>query len=201
VRASAAWLCHAERGGPGGASGSEPPPVIMLRRFSVTIGGKERIVELDGGRVVVDGVEREIELLAVEEGAWLLREGNGQALAYVDGERGKIGVSIRRGGADPVVVAAEVMEARSAAVAELVRARATAVAGPAAVRSPMPGRVVKMRAGERIAAGHAVVVVEAMKMENELRAPRAGTILEIRCAEGEAVEAGQDLIVVETTPG
>jgi biotin carboxyl carrier protein len=175
----------------------------MLRRFSVTIGGKERIVELDGGRVVVDGVEREIELLAVEEGAWLLREGNGQALAYVDGERGKIGVSIRRGGADPVVVAAEVMEARSAAVAELVRARATAVAGPAAVRSPMPGRVVKIlvRAGERIAAGHAVVVVEAMKMENELRAPRAGTILEIRCAEGEAVEAGQDLIVVETTPG
>ncbi|HEV3032568.1 MAG TPA: biotin/lipoyl-containing protein, partial [Polyangia bacterium] len=132
-----------------------------------------------------------------------LREGNGQALAYVDGERGKIGVSIRRGGADPVVVAAEVMEARSAAVAELVRARATAVAGPAAVRSPMPGRVVKIlvRAGERIAAGHAVVVVEAMKMENELRAPRAGTILEIRCAEGEAVEAGQDLIVVETTPG
>ena len=175
----------------------------MLKRFSVTIGGKERIVELDGARVVVDGKEREIELLAVEEGAWLLREGNRQALAYVDGVGGKIGVSIRREGADPVVVGAEVMEARSAAVAELVRARGVAVAGPAAVRSPMPGRVVKIlvRAGERIAAGHAVVVVEAMKMENELRAPRAGTIREIRCAEGAAVEAGQDLIVVETTPG
>jgi len=176
---------------------------MMLRRFSVTIGGKERIVELDGARVVVDGVERAIELLAVEEGAWLLREGYAQALAFVDGNGGKIGVSIRRGGADPVVVGAEVREARSAAVAELVRARGAAAAGPAAVRSPMPGRVVKIlaRVGERIAAGQAVVVVEAMKMENELRAPRAGTVREIRCAEGAAVEAGQDLIVVEATPG
>src|SRR5258708_262632 len=140
----------------------------MLRRFSVTIGGKERIVELDGGRVVVDGIERQIDLLAVEEGAWLLREGNAQALAYVDGRAGKIGVSIRRAGADPVVVGAEVMEARSAAVAELVRARGVAVAGPAAVRSPMPGRGVKILvpAGERIAAGPAGVVLEAMKMEN-----------------------------------
>jgi biotin carboxyl carrier protein len=176
----------------------------MIRRFSVTIGGKERVVELDGTRVVVDGVERAIEVVGLEKGAWLLREGNAQALAYVDGQGGKTSVSIRRGGADPVVVTAEVTEARSAAVAELVRqARSTATSGPAAVRSPMPGRVVKVlvRAGERIATGQAVVVVEAMKMENELRAPRAGTVREIRCAEGAAVEAGQDLIVVEATPG
>jgi biotin carboxyl carrier protein len=66
----------------------------------------------------------------------------------------------------------------------------------------MPGRVVKVlaRAGERVAAGQAVVVVEAMKMENELRVPRAGTVREVRCTEGAAVEAGQDLVVVDAAP-
>jgi biotin carboxyl carrier protein len=39
-----------------------------------------------------------------------------------------------------------------------------------------------------------------MKMENELRAPRAGTVREVRCAEGAAVEAGQDLVVVDAAP-
>jgi biotin carboxyl carrier protein len=177
----------------------------MTRRFSVKIGTKERIVELGVGddgrqRVLVDGVERAIELVAVESGAWLVRDGLGQTLAFADGDNRKVGVSIKRGAADPVVVAAEVTEARSARVAALAeQARGAVATGPAPVRSPMPGRVVKIlvKDGERIAAGHAVVVVEAMKMENELRAPRAGVVREIRCAEGTAVEAGQDLVVVD----
>jgi len=179
----------------------------MLRRFAVKIGTKERIVELGLGddgrtRVVVDGVERSLELSRVETGAWLVRDGVAQTFAYVDGnvDNGKVGVSIKRPGADPIVVATEVAEARSAAVAALAQqAQRAGGAGPATVKSPMPGRVVKIlvRAGERVPVGHAVVVVEAMKMENELRASRAGTVREIRCAEGTAVEAGQDLVVIE----
>jgi biotin carboxyl carrier protein len=176
-----------------------------VRRFSVKIGARERLVELGVGddgrpRVVVDGVERNLELSEVEAGAWLMRDGNAQTLAYVDGAGAKVGVSLKRGGADPVVVAAEVAEARSAAVAALVqKVQRTGAVGPVTVRSPMPGRVVKVLVGvgERLAAGQPVVVIEAMKMENELRAPRAGTVREIRCAEGAAVEAGQDLVVVE----
>ena len=176
-----------------------------MRRFSVKLGGKERIVELGLGddgrsRVVVDGVERAVELSNVEDGAWLVRDGVSQTLAYVDGEGAKVGVSIKRPGADAVVIAAEVTEARSAAVAALAQqAQRAHAAGPATVKSPMPGRLVKIlvRAGERVPAGQALVVVEAMKMENELRAPRAGTVREIRCAEGAAVEAGQDLVVLE----
>jgi biotin carboxyl carrier protein len=177
----------------------------MTRRFSVTTAGKARIVELgvgDDGRrtVVVDGVARDLELVAVDDGAWLVRGGTSQTLAYVDGAGSKVAVSIKRGGADPVIVAAEVVEARSAAVAALAQqAQRPREAGPSTVRSPMPGRVVKIvvRVGERVAVGQAVVVVEAMKMENELRATRAGTVRELRCAEGAAVEAGQDLVVVE----
>ena len=122
-----------------------------------------------------------------------------QTLAYVDGENGKVTVGLKRGGDDVVVVAAEVAEARSARVAALAqRARGAAAAGPLTIRSPMPGRLVKVlvKVGDKIAAGQAVVVVEAMKMENELRAPRAGRVLDVRCTEGAAVESGQDLITV-----
>src|SRR4051812_17233028 len=113
----------------------------MIRRFSVKVGGKDRVVELeagdDGTRVVVDGVEKAIELTRVEDGAWLVRTGTSQALAYVDGENGKVTVGLKRGGDDVVVVAAEVVEARSARVAALAqRARGTAAEGPLTVRSP-----------------------------------------------------------------
>jgi biotin carboxyl carrier protein len=181
----------------------------VLRRFSVKIAGKERLVELDTAddgraRVVVDGVEKPFVLEKVEPGAWLVREGNAQSLAYVDGENGKVTVSLKRGGADVVVVAAEVAEARSARVAALVKqVRGAAAEGPATVRSPMPGRLVKVlvKVGDGVAAGQPLVVVEAMKMENELRAPRAGKVREIRGAEGAAVEAGQDLVIVDPAPG
>jgi biotin carboxyl carrier protein len=76
---------------------------------------------------------------------------------------------------------------------------AGAAAGAAAISAPMPGRVVKVLVapGDIVAARQAVVVVEAMKMENELRAPRAGTVREIRAAEGASVEAGATLLVLE----
>jgi biotin carboxyl carrier protein len=71
-------------------------------------------------------------------------------------------------------------------------------AGPVAVVAPMPGRVVKVLVtpGAAIAAGQGVVVVEAMKMENELRAPRAGTVAEVRVREGAPVEANAVLVVI-----
>jgi len=67
------------------------------------------------------------------------------------------------------------------------------------VLAPMPGRVVKVlvAAGARVEARQGVVVVEAMKMENELRAPRAGTVREVRVAEGASVEAQTVLVVIE----
>ena len=71
--------------------------------------------------------------------------------------------------------------------------------GPATVVSPMPGRVVKVLVarGDLVAAHQGLVVVEAMKMENELRAPRAGTVTEVRVREGEPVEAHAVLMVIE----
>jgi len=76
---------------------------------------------------------------------------------------------------------------------------AAAGSGPLRIVAPMPGKVVRVlvKAGDPVRARQAVVVVEAMKMENELRADRDGTVAEIHTREGMSVEAGALLVVIQ----
>jgi len=179
----------------------------VKRRFAVKTGDRERIVELDDGVVRVDGRDVDVRVTQVSPGIWSLRRGNEQTIAQVDGQGGQSGtagsptklvVEIRRPGQDAVIVAAEVADARRASI--VAAARPSAGGAPVVVRSPIPGRVVKLlvKAGDAVAAGQTLVVLEAMKMENELRAPRAGRVVDVdaRCVEGAPVESGQDLVTV-----
>ena len=70
--------------------------------------------------------------------------------------------------------------------------------GPVSIVAPMPGRVVKVLVapGDAVLARQGLVVVEAMKMENELRAPRAGTVADVRVREGAPVDANVVLVVI-----
>jgi biotin carboxyl carrier protein len=71
--------------------------------------------------------------------------------------------------------------------------------GSAEITAPMPGKVVRVlvEAGQAVEAGAGLVVVEAMKMQNELKAPRAGAVVSIDVAAGDTVEAGAILAVIE----
>ncbi len=73
------------------------------------------------------------------------------------------------------------------------------VSGPQSVESEMPGKVVRVNLapGDAVAKGQGVVVVEAMKMENEIPSPIDGVLKEIAVSEGQTVEAGALLFVVE----
>jgi len=81
----------------------------------------------------------------------------------------------------------------------LIRAGGKGAAGKAMVTSPMPGKVVKLLVseGEEVQAAQGVIVVEAMKMENELKSALAGKVKEIFVKEGEIVESGAKLLLVE----
>jgi biotin carboxyl carrier protein len=70
--------------------------------------------------------------------------------------------------------------------------------GPQQIVAPMPGRIVKVlaRPGDQVQAGQPLVVIEAMKMENELRAVRGGVVADVRVAEGALVEARTVLVVL-----
>jgi len=72
-------------------------------------------------------------------------------------------------------------------------------AGPQRITAPMPGKVVRVlvKPGDDVKARQGLVVVEAMKMENELRAARDGRVRDVAAAEGQSVDAGALLLIVE----
>ena len=76
---------------------------------------------------------------------------------------------------------------------------ASDVEGPQKVASPMPGRVVKVevQAGETVEVGQGLVVVEAMKMQNEIKSPKAGSVTAVYVEEGGSVGAGEPMVVIE----
>src|SRR5690349_6356013 len=79
------------------------------------------------------------------------------------------------------------------------RAAAGAGEGPQKLLAPMPGKVVRLivKEGDEVEAGKGILVVEAMKMQNELKATKSGTVQKICVAEGAAVNAGDVLAIVE----
>jgi biotin carboxyl carrier protein len=74
-----------------------------------------------------------------------------------------------------------------------------AAGGPLRITAPMPGRLIRVlvEPGQEVRAGQGLVVVEAMKMENELRAPRPGRVAEVHARERQAVETGALLVVLD----
>ncbi|MGH9502097.1 MAG: biotin/lipoyl-containing protein [Terriglobales bacterium] len=79
------------------------------------------------------------------------------------------------------------------------RTRADDGKGPRPLLAPMPGKVVRFLVGENspVEAGQGVLVVEAMKMQNEIKSPKKGIVLKLAVAEGAAVNAGDVLAIVE----
>ena len=138
----------------------------------------------------VDGREVEVDAVLARPNVLSLRLGN---KAYE--------VKCERVGGDVHLwvgsqrFAAEVRDPRS------LRSRASADdgKGPRKLVAPMPGKVVRVlvKENEEVGAGQGVVVVEAMKMQNEIKSPKKGVVRKVVAAEGAAVNAGDVLAVVE----
>ena len=79
------------------------------------------------------------------------------------------------------------------------RAAAGPEAGPQKVKAPMPGKIVRILVAENdeVKAGQGVIVMEAMKMQNEMKSPKDGKVQKILAAEGSAVNAGDTLAIID----
>lgn len=109
------------------------------------------------------------------------------------GEGGGLSVEVMIAGRPYVV---RVRDERSQALASI--AGGAHVSGDVAIRAPMPGLVSNVIAaeGDEVKRGQTVVVLEAMKMENDLTAPRAGIVKSLRVTKGQAVNQGETLAIV-----
>jgi len=161
--------------------------------------------------VTIDGVEREIDVQITDDDTVSVSR-DGVALD-VDAVRVPGGVSLRIEGRvyDVIVggpasgrqVAAGQRRAIAGVENERSRARRERRGGSAAnddeIRAPMPGRVVKIlvAAGDEVEADQPLIVVEAMKMENSLGAPRSGTVTEIFAEPGQTVFVGDPLVQIQ----
>ena len=161
--------------------------------FEASIDGRTVRAEVRGreGRytVLLDG--RALAVDAREAGAHTLS-------LLVEGRSHDVALERREGGYR-VAVRGEVMEVGLTEAASGAAATRRPAAGPARVQAPMPGKLVRVlvSAGEEVGAGQGLVVMEAMKMENEIRAPRAGRVKEAPIREGQAVETGALLVLLE----
>ncbi len=79
------------------------------------------------------------------------------------------------------------------------KSRKAGASGPVELRAQMPGKIIRLmvQPGATVEAGQGLIVVEAMKMQNEMKSPKDGTVSKIHAMEGSTVVAGQALLVVE----
>jgi pyruvate carboxylase subunit B len=127
--------------------------------------------------LVLDGSSFPLTVERVDRGKWMVS---------VQGERQEV----------------EVVDERTAS-ARRTAARRAVQAGPVALKAPMPGRVARVLVapGQEVSAGDGLVVLEAMKMENELKAAGPGIVERVAVRPGQTVEKGELLVALRSASG
>jgi biotin carboxyl carrier protein len=166
--------------------------------YEVSVAGKRRQVtvtrEGDGFAVMLDGITKHVDVVRIDR----------HTLSLIVDTVCPIDVTIA-----PDTAAGEMtVHVGGMPVAASVNGRrrwgkktdaGESASAPQRLAAPMPGKVVRVlvRVGDEVQPRQPVVVVEAMKMENELRASRAGTVAEVHVREGASVDAGAPLVVIQ----
>jgi biotin carboxyl carrier protein len=164
-------------------------------KYFVTVADRTVEVDLTGHTPVVDGtaVEAQMSILPGTSVRTLLVDGRSHTLSAQPGDRrGRWQISL---GGDRFAV--DAVDERTRAIREMTGADDEVAAK--VLLAPMPGLVLKVEVevGQAVKAGQGLVIVEAMKMENELKAPADGVVAKVLVEERQTVEKGATLIVLE----
>ncbi len=165
-------------------------------KYIVSVDGERTDIELDAGEVEIDGRTVPVSLADVA--------GTPVRLVYVGDRVHRVVVRERAGRGcytlwlDGFNYEIEALDERTRTIRDLTAAQ-SGPAGPAPLLAPMPGLIVRVNVepGDSVSAGQGLVVMEAMKMENELRAAGPGKVKAVHAKAGAAVDKGALLVELE----
>ena len=163
-------------------------------KYHVAIRDRTYVIDVEGGAVAVDGERLETHWAAIPGTPLihLLLGGDSWTVACqrLTPTRWALGAAGER-------FEVEVQDDRTKQI-EAMTGRGRKVVQSGVVKAPMPGLVVRVdvKVGEMVEAGAGLVVVEAMKMENELRAPQRGVVEQVHVSAGQRVEKGATLVTI-----
>jgi biotin carboxyl carrier protein len=168
---------------PGDAAAVKYEIVIDGKAAALSVAGERFEYQREGGAPI----ERRYSAAPAGDGTWsILIDGRSYAVKILG--TGEVSVNGR-------VFHVDVFDPRE------LRGRRSAAddTGPQAITAAMPGRVIRVlvEIGQEVAAGEGLIVVEAMKMQNEMKAPRAGHVAAVKTVAGTTVSAGDVLLVIE----
>jgi biotin carboxyl carrier protein len=164
-------------------------------KYHVSLDGREYEVEVDGDAIRIGGRLMRASLQAVPGTPMRLLTLDGQSVGFAVTAEGTGRWILQHHGE---AVAVEVLDERTRHIRNMVGAGKAQQSG-AVVKAPMPGLVVRVLAepGAPVVHGAGLVILEAMKMENELKAPVDGVVAQVQVRPGQSVEKGQVLVVLE----
>ena len=162
-------------------------------KYVTTIGERQYTIEINrDDQITIDGVAQPIDLRVIDEATFSLLIDNASHEALVETNNGEILVLLRGR-----LYTARVEDERASRLRQSGGGM-HAGAGEVTIKSPMPGLIVAVAVaeGQAVVKGQTIVVLESMKMENELKAPRDGTITSIKISPRQSVEQHQPLVVL-----
>ncbi len=162
-------------------------------KYVAKVNDQEYTIEINrDGEVIVDGERREVDFKALDAEAQLysLLIEHGSYEALVERRQGEFNVLMHG-----ILYAVCVADEREQ---HLARAKFVPPTGDLFINAPMPGLIqeIKVQPGQPVAEGETLLILESMKMGNEIKAPRAGTVSHIHVTGGQSVEQGQTMLVI-----
>ncbi|MCE7946707.1 MAG: biotin/lipoyl-binding protein [Chloroflexi bacterium CFX4] len=162
-------------------------------KYLTTVNGQTFEIELDkDGRLTINGEERHVDFYHISEALYSALINNKSVEALVENQDGRYQVLLAGDLYD-----VEVLDERQQRLMSASGGFGVAQ-GEIAIRSPMPGLIVAVRVseGQEVEKGQPLVVLESMKMENDIKAPRSGKVERIHVEKGQTVEQNKALITL-----
>ncbi|MEL6310253.1 MAG: biotin/lipoyl-containing protein [Chloroflexota bacterium] len=158
-------------------------------KYTTILNGETYEVDIQpDGSVLLNGEEYDVDFMALEESLFSLIQNTKSFELAIEENRGMYQILL-----EGRLYEAQVLDQRALLMAQR---KGTLLSGSGEVHSPMPGLIVDVlvNVGDEVTQGDTVVILESMKMQNELKAPRDGTVQTVSCAKGETVEKGNLLV-------